>query len=96
VEDSNQLLDEISKLKTAKKDILENLEERSKSVRQTETQLKMKQNEIEVLSNSHQMSKDKMDQYKKKLEKLEVEVNELRSRAQKAEREKGNYKINHK
>lgn len=32
-----------------------------------------------------------MDQYKKKLDKLEVEVNELRSRAQKAEREKGKH-----
>jgi peptidoglycan hydrolase CwlO-like protein len=51
----------------------------------------MKQNEIEILSNSHQMSKEKMDQYKKKLDKLEVEVNELRSRAQKAEREKGKH-----
>lgn len=98
-EDSAQLLDELQKLRSIKKDrddILQDLESRSKSMRQTETQLKMKQNEMEILANTHQMNTEKLESYKKKIEKLEHEVEELRSKCQRAEKEKEQIEIDSK
>lgn len=88
-EDNKQLKNKIEQLKISKKDILYDLEEKSKNMRQTETQLKMKQNEMEILNNSHQISSEKIETYKKKIDKLETEVEEFRIKAQRAEREKG-------
>eukprot|EP00343_Euplotes_focardii_P002312 CAMPEP_0205806950 /NCGR_PEP_ID=MMETSP0205-20121125/10607_1 /ASSEMBLY_ACC=CAM_ASM_000278 /TAXON_ID=36767 /ORGANISM="Euplotes focardii, Strain TN1" /LENGTH=299 /DNA_ID=CAMNT_0053080547 /DNA_START=8 /DNA_END=906 /DNA_ORIENTATION=- len=88
VEDSNQLKDKVYQHKSLKKDILEDLEEKSKNMRQTETQLKIKQNEMDILNNSHQVSVEKVDTYKKKVYKMEAELEELRNRAQRAERDK--------
>ena len=88
-EDSKQLNNKIQQLQTSKKDILYDLEEKSKTMRQTETQLKMKENEMEILNNSHQIASEKLEIYKKKIDKLESEVEELRTRAQRAERDKG-------
>lgn len=91
-DDPNQIMEEIQKLRSVKKDrddLLQDLESRSKSMRQTETQLKMKQNEMEILANSHQMTVEKLETYKKKIEKLEQELEETRNRAQRAEKEKG-------
>ena len=90
-EDSKQLNEKIQRLQTSKNDILEDLEEKSKNMRQTETQLKMKQSEMEILTNSHQVALEKVENSKKKIDKMEAEVEELRNRAQKAEREKGNF-----
>jgi len=83
-EDSNQLLDEVQKLRSIKKDrddLLKDLESRSKSMRQTEAQLKMKQNEMEITT-------DKVESFKNKIKQKENEIIELRTRAEKAEKEK--------
>lgn len=98
-EDSNQVLEELQKLRSIKKDrddILQDLELRSKTMRQTETMLKMKQNEMEILHNSHQMALEKIETYKKKLEAMESEITELRTRAEKAEKDKETIELDSK
>jgi serine/threonine protein kinase len=98
-EESQQLLEEIQRLRSVKKDrddLLQDLEARSKSMRQTETQLKMKQNDMEILNNQHQMALEKLEAYKKKIEKLEGDVVELRTRTERAEKEKESIEIDSK
>ena len=98
-EESNQILEELQKLRSIKKDrdeILQDLDIRSKTMRQTETQLKMKQNELEILQNTHQVALEKLDGYKKKLELMDTEIRELRSRAEKAEKDKETIEIDSK
>jgi len=89
--DNPEILEELETLRRLKLDretILQDLDSRSKSMRQTETQLKMKQNEIEILSNSQQIAKEKLEAYKRKIETLEQEITELTTRAERAEKEK--------
>lgn len=98
-EESNQILEELQKLRSVKKDrdeILQDLELRSKNMRQTETQLKMKQNELEILQNTHQVALEKIETYKKKIEAMDSEINELRNRAEKAEKDKESIEIDSK
>lgn len=98
-DESSQTLEELQKLRIVKKDrdeILQDLEMRSKNVRQTEIQLKMKQNELEILQNTHQVALEKIETFKKKIEDMDAEISELRDRAEKAERDKETIEINSK
>ena len=57
-------------------------------MRQLETQLKMKQNELEIQKNQNQMLSDKLETQRKKIDSLNNEITELTHRAEKAEKEK--------
>ncbi|CAI2359179.1 unnamed protein product [Moneuplotes crassus] len=87
-EDTKLLKSKIHQLEAYKKEVLIDLEDRKKSMRQTETQLEMKENELEMLANTNHTAIEKAENYKIKLDKLEVENEELRTRVQKAERER--------
>lgn len=89
-EEDSKLLNEISILKSKlrdKENLLSDLNNKHIAMRETETKLKMAQNEIEF-KNKVNADGEKYEELKRKFANLENQLIDTRARAEKAEREK--------